>query len=220
MNNSQAGLGIYTLRRFTSDPIVTSDTTTVCRQFTSTDRRETLIKALTGWQSRCSWIVMLYTTVSVAALLGLFSSMPRVAVAQSDTLGLTARYGPPEVERYQVTPQVSLTVLYGRDRTVCQLSVEPRPSTSALKPTPAKEPPTISTDLVDSLLNELLPLGVRQGEARLMAQQMSCAALLSEDYDNVRIARATNECAPAAKNVESLTIQWKRPECPEQKTAH
>jgi hypothetical protein len=73
---------------------------------------------------------------------------------------------------------------------------------------------TISTDLVNNVLSELLPLGVRQGEARVMAEQMGCPGLISEDYDNVKITRATNECAPAEKNVESLAIQWKRPECP------
>ena len=123
-----------------------------------------------------------------------------------------------KMERYQVTPETSLTVVYGRDRTVCQLLVEPRSSTSVLKPAPVKQPLTISTERVDSLLNELLPVGVRQGEARVMAEQMSCAAVKSEDYDNVRISRATNECAPAGKNVESLTIQWKRPECLAQNT--
>jgi len=162
---------------------------------------------------------MQHTVLRFAAFLGVLSSIVRVAAAQSNTSELTARYGPPEVERYQVTPKVSLTVVYGRDHAVCQLSIEPRSSTSAIKPAPTGEPLTISSDLADSLLNELLPLGLRQGEARVMAEQMGCPALLSEDYDNVRIARTTNACAPAAKNVESLAIQWKRPECTEQKTA-
>jgi hypothetical protein len=161
---------------------------------------------------------MFHTMLHFVVFLGLSSVVP-VAFAQSNTWELTARYGPPEVERYQVTPEVSLTARYGRDRTVCQLSIEPR-TASIFGPAPTGEPLTISTDLVDSLLNELLPLGVRQGEARVMVQQMGCPALISEEYDNVRITRATNDCAPPGKNVTSMGIQWKRPECPERNTAH
>jgi hypothetical protein len=155
----------------------------------------------------------MYTMVRFAVSLGFLLFMVRVMDAQSNTWELTAKYGPLEIERYRVTPEVSLTVAYGRDRTVCQLLVEPR-TASVLETAPTREPPTISADLADDLLNELLPLGVRQGEARAMVEQMGCPALLSEDYDNVRITRAINDCAPAAKNVTSMAIQWKRPECP------
>jgi hypothetical protein len=154
------------------------------------------------------------TVLRFTVFLGLLPSLIRVSIAQSNTWELTAKYGPPEVERYQVTPEVSLTATYGRDRTVCQLSVEPRSAKSVSKPSASKGPITISTDLVDRLLSELLPTGARQGEARVMVERMGCPGFLSEDYDNVRITRATDECAPAGKNVESLTIQWKRPECP------
>jgi hypothetical protein len=144
--------------------------------------------------------------------------MIRPAGAQSTTWDLTAKYGPPEVERYQVTPEASLTVAYGRDRAVCQFLVEPR-STSVFWSAPTKEPRTMSVELVDRLLNELVPPGVRHGKARQMFEQFSCSALKTEDYDNVQITRATNECVPAEKNVASIMIKWKRPACPEPKTA-
>ena len=139
----------------------------------------------------------------ITVFVGLLSFMVQAARAQSNTWELTAKYGPPELEQYRVTPEVSLTVEYGQDRRICRLLVEPR-TKSVLE---------ISADLVDKLLNELLPLGVRQGEARAMLAQMGCPALLSEDYDNVRIARAMNDCAPAGKNVTSLVIEWKQPQC-------
>jgi hypothetical protein len=53
-----------------------------------------------------------------------------------------------------------------------------------------------------------------------MVEQMGCPALLSEDYDNVRIARAMNDCAPAGKNVTSMVIEWKQPECLLRNKAH
>jgi hypothetical protein len=53
-----------------------------------------------------------------------------------------------------------------------------------------------------------------------MLEQMGCPALLSEDYDNVRIARAVNDCAPAGKNVTELMIEWKQPECLMRNQAH
>jgi hypothetical protein len=152
----------------------------------------------------------MYIMLRFTVFLGLLLFIARFAGAQSNTWELTAKYGPPELERYRVTPEVSLTVEYGRDRTVCRLLVEPR----------TKSVSEISADLVDKLLNELLPLGVRQGEARVMVEQMGCPALLSEDYDNVRIARAMNDCAPAGKNVTSMVIEWKQPECLLRNKAH
>jgi hypothetical protein len=152
----------------------------------------------------------MYIMVRFTVFVGLLSFMVRAAGAQSNTWELTAKYGPPEIEQYRVTPEVSLTVEYGQDRAICRLLVEPR-TKSVLE---------ISADLVDKLLNELLPLGVRQGEARTMLEQMGCPALLSEDYANVRIARAMNDCAPAGKNVTSLVIEWKKPECLVRNKAH
>jgi hypothetical protein len=111
----------------------------------------------------------MYIMVRFAVSLGFLLFTVRVADAQSNTWELTAKYGPPEVERYRVTPEVNLTVAYGRDRTVCQLLVEPR-TASVLETAPTGEPRTISADLADDLLNELLPLGVRQGEARAMVE--------------------------------------------------
>jgi len=152
----------------------------------------------------------MYIMPHFMVLVVLLSFMVRAAGAQSNTWELTAKYGPPELEQYRVTPEISLTVEYGQDRTICQLLVEPR----------TKSVSEISGDLVDKLLNELLPLGARQGEARTMLEQMGCPALLSEDYDNVRIARAMNDCAPAGKSVTSMVIEWKQPECPVRNNAH
>jgi hypothetical protein len=159
----------------------------------------------------------MYVMVRLVVLLGLWSFTVRAAGAQSNTWELTAKYGPPELERYRISPEVSLTVEYGRDRAVCRLLVEPR-TTSASGSAASREPVTISADLADNLLNEMLPPGVRKGEAKTMAEQMGCPGLLLEDYDNVRITRGINDCAPAAKNVTSMTIQWKRSECPERNT--
>jgi hypothetical protein len=131
----------------------------------------------------------------------------QAATAQNTGESLSATYGPPELERYTVSPDATLTVTYGRDRAVCQLALQPRPASHGVAA-------TISAELADSLLNEWAPPGLLQGQARLMIEQMGCAAHKMENYDNVQISRSTNECAPLEKNVTSLVIRWKQAECP------
>jgi hypothetical protein len=130
------------------------------------------------------------------------------AIAQN-TMELTAQYGPPELESYQVADGVTLTVTYGRDRLACNLLLQPRAGTST----------EIPSTLVDKLLDQLVPPRDRKGKAQGMAQQYGCAAAISERYENVSITRVTNECAQPDK-VQSLNIHWTRPECASALTPH
>jgi hypothetical protein len=130
------------------------------------------------------------------------------AIAQN-TIELTAQYGPPELESYQVADGVTLTVTYGKDRMACHLLLHPRAGTST----------SIPSALADKLVEQLAPPRDRKGKAQGMAQMSGCAAALSERYENVSITRVLNQCAPADK-VQSLNIQWTRPECASALTLH
>jgi hypothetical protein len=130
------------------------------------------------------------------------------AIAQN-TIELTAQYGPPELESYQVADGVTLTVTYGKDRMACHLLLHPRAGTST----------SIPSALADKLVEQLAPPRDRKGKAQGMAQMSGCAAALSERYENVSITRVLNQCAPADK-VQSLNIQWTRPECASALTPH
>ena len=81
------------------------------------------------------------------------------------------KYGAPDVERYRVTSEVSVTVSYGRDRTICELLIQRRPS-SILHDETKKDLYGISSVVVDKLLSELVPESARRGTPRIMHQQM------------------------------------------------
>jgi len=130
------------------------------------------------------------------------------AIAQN-TIELTAQYGPPELESYQVADGVTLTVTYGRDRLACNLLVQPRPGAAM----------AISSSVVDKLLDQLVPPRDRKGKAQRMFMQSGCATSSREQYENVSFGRVSNECASADK-VQSLNIQWTRPECASALTPH
>jgi hypothetical protein len=130
------------------------------------------------------------------------------AIAQN-TIELTAQYGPPELESYQVADGVTLTVTYGKDRMACHLLLHPRAGTSTSMP----------STLVDKLVDQLAPPRDRKGKVQGMAQISGCAAAITEQYENVSITRALDQCAPADK-VQSLNIHWTRPECASALTPH
>jgi hypothetical protein len=125
------------------------------------------------------------------------------AIAQN-TIELTAQYGPPEAESYQVAEGVTLTVTYGKDRQACQLVLQPRSGAST----------STSSAVIDKLVDQLVPPRDRKGKPQQMLQQNGCAAAISEQYENVLIVRSSNECASVKEErVHSSTIQWTRPEC-------
>ena len=133
----------------------------------------------------------------------LFLCLTAASATAQNTIELTAQYGPPESESYQVADSVTLTVIYGKDRQACEILLQPRPAANK----------SIPSSVVDKLVDQLVPPRERKGKPRLMAQQSGCASAISEQYDNVSITRGTNDCAPVKEKVQSLTIQWARPDC-------
>jgi hypothetical protein len=134
-----------------------------------------------------------------------------VAFALAQNPGdLLKKYEPPDVERYRVSSNIALTVAYGAGRTPCELLVQRRPS-SILRSGATSNP--ISATVVDQLLSDLVPESTRHGTPKTMFEQMGCAAHATADYDNVRIARQTNECTASDEKVVSVSVEWKTAQC-------
>jgi hypothetical protein len=127
-----------------------------------------------------------------------------VTTAQ-DTRDFTAKYGPPELEVYQVTPDVRLAVSFDRNHAACRVVLEPRAE---------RESRTMPSSLVDEIITQFVSPEDRKGEPKGMMSATGCAAMRSEIYDNVRIFRSINMCAPADRNVTSLTVEWQGSDCP------
>ena len=86
---------------------------------------------------------------------------PALTTAQ-DTKDLTAKYGPPELEVYQVTPDVRLAVSFDRNHTACRLVLEPRADPVPASGTRASG--TMPTSLVDQIIADFVPPEDRKGE--------------------------------------------------------
>jgi hypothetical protein len=137
------------------------------------------------------------------SILFVFLCLAAACATAQTTIELTAQYGPPESESYQVADGVTLTVTYGKDRQACQILLQPRPASNT----------SIPSNLVDKLVDQLVPPRDRKGKPLRMAQQSGCASAISDQYENVSITRSSNDCAPKDEKVQSLTIQWTRPDC-------
>jgi len=147
---------------------------------------------------------MRFLAVSVVVCMLTYSGLAQTARE------LEAKFGHPNSNGYTVAPDVRLTVTYGDDNRACSLSLQ---STNA-KSGPVHQQPNFDADIADRVLNEIAPPATRKGTPRKMAEQMGCALAVQEEYDNVSVARVTAECLPLTrKNVQSLTITWKRPAC-------
>ncbi len=127
------------------------------------------------------------------------------ATAQ-EVVDFTAKFGPPIVEQYHLQPDERLVVTYGQRHVVCEVRLEPWQESKR-----REDPAAIPGELVDRVLNELVPTSARVGAPLVMHEQMSRAALTATEYQNVRITRQTD-----GDNVTALVIRWKRPECQEQ----
>jgi hypothetical protein len=134
------------------------------------------------------------------------------AIAQ-ESPELLKNYGAPDVQRYRVTSEVTVTVGYGKDRTTCEVLVQRRQS-SILRDETKRNSIVISSAVVERLLSELVPEWSRQGTPRILYEQMGCSRNNIADYDNVRIVRMTNDCAAGNDGrTTSVSVEWKVAQC-------
>jgi hypothetical protein len=120
------------------------------------------------------------------------------------------RYGRPDIERFVARPGIGLTVQYDSDGEACQMVLEP-PQSIIHKEEPTKY---MSPDLVNEILEELVPLRSRGGEGLIMITSMGCNEFRSTDYLNVTITHSWHNCLPLQPDREMrTTVVLKRKAC-------
>ena len=134
----------------------------------------------------------LYAVVLVIGCLGF--ALP--VAAQLDSTALRAKYGEPLArETFQVRPNIEAIVIYGTTRQVCKIELPPWRN-------------AVTTQQVDEVIAELVPLAVRGKEIRRMIASTGRNSLSSVEYENVNIAEPQDNGRRTA-----VTITFNRPDC-------
>ena len=126
---------------------------------------------------------------------------------------LRSRYGEPDIERFIVRPGISLTVEYGSDRLACEMLIE--------SPLPLfhgdEQTRYMSSDDVTSVLDELVPVGMRGQQIGDFIQEMGRSRYDLIQYENVSIGRSTDEGVPLKPEREiRANVIFKRDVCRDQ----
>ena len=153
---------------------------------------------------------LLITEVSGCAV-GLKSLTVR---SQSATLPQTsaelyARYDKPDVERFVVRTDLTLTAEYGPDGQACAMRIESRHALANFLNAPAAP-----MDEVRAVLDEVVPpetRGKKLGPGERILGECNGAALPTE-YENVRINPYYGMCERELK-VRGVEVRFKRPAC-------
>lgn len=156
----------------------------------------------------------------VRALIGCVAFLALAAPMPQSSLDLRARYGEPDVQRFAIRPDITMTVEYGDDHQACILEIEPR---QAFIRGGLPQMKTISKEQMLQVLDEVAPPEMRGTET---------VPLFSNDfgsggqcighgtvglYANADISLAYVVCDPPmghlTTGVESASVQFKRPAC-------
>jgi hypothetical protein len=122
-----------------------------------------------------------------------------------------SRYGESDTERFKIRDGIGLTVEYGSDGSACQMEIKPQ---SLFVQRPQQK--LVAPEVVDGIIDELVPPDTRGRKVNSMLQQMSCARSVVDYYENVTIDRATDACLPSKPERDtSVTIVFKRQNCPD-----
>jgi hypothetical protein len=162
-----------------------------------------------------------YTRAMVRGLLGCVAFLALAAPMPQSSFDLHARYGEPDVQRFAIRPDITMTVEYGDDHRACILEIEPR---QAFIRGRFAEMKTISKEETLRLLDEVAPPEIRGAEK---------LPLFSNDfatgppqclghgtfgqYAEANISLAYVVCDPpfghGAVAVQSARVQFTRPAC-------
>jgi hypothetical protein len=131
------------------------------------------------------------------------------ASAPQTSPGFHARYGKPDVERFNVRWGLELTVEYGTDGQACRMRVERYYNVNRLGPDEAAPP-----DMVADILNEVVPLEARGKEIGSGEKIYgSCAgAVPPTEYENVTINPYYGLCEKPPIYL-GADVVFKREEC-------
>jgi hypothetical protein len=124
---------------------------------------------------------------------------------------LRDRYGEPDIERFTAAHDIGMTVQYGSDGVACQIVIERKqPLIHNEQVLNYMEPEAVS-----EIIDDLVPPASRGRSINSILESMGCVKGHIEEYENVWIARHSDECVPLKRERESTaTVVFKRQSCP------
>lgn len=142
------------------------------------------------------------------------------ALAPQDSVDLRARYGEPDVQRFAIRPDITLTVQYGSDHKACILEIEPR---QAFVHGFIGSRASFSKERALELIDEVAPPEIRGLEKMPLFSNDSgsggqCIGHSTfGQYANANISLAYVVCDPpfghGAMAVQSAGVHFTRPAC-------
>lgn len=145
-------------------------------------------------------------------LLACLAFFALAAAGPQNSSDLRARYGQPDVERFAMRPDITVTVQYGHDGKACILLIEPRQA-FVHSPSYMQRAPTISVDAAWELLDEAVPPETR---GKLLfgpgGFQTGCTAFELSSYENMSIGFVHSYCVKPG-GVAKVQVDFKRTAC-------
>jgi hypothetical protein len=144
---------------------------------------------------------------------GILVILAFAVTAPLDSFDLRKRFGPPDVERFAIRPDITMAVEYGSDGKACILDFEPRQA--FIHGMNIREL-TVSKETALELLDEVTPPEIRGKEKIPLFDsggfQSSCIGIVWGEYENIQVSAGMHMCkTPIA--VRSLSVRFKRPAC-------
>jgi hypothetical protein len=122
---------------------------------------------------------------------------------------LRQKYGSAMRESYLVRPGILVTVMYNKDKEVCEMLIEPQPPSTLIKSSDVK----LESKVLNEIIDELAPKAERGKHLLSSFLNLTClprndCAGTDETYERVVIYRNGGVNAH-----RYATIQWKKPGC-------
>lgn len=129
------------------------------------------------------------------------------ATTPQDSLDLRARYGEPNLERFAIRPDVTMTAEYGAEGKARTLEIEPRHV--FLHPF-FEQQPSMTREAAMDALNEVIPETRGKDLGPTAVMQASCGAVEFMFYNDVWVSVGLDPCVSPGR-VRSLGIRAKLP---------
>lgn len=161
-----------------------------------------------------------YTRQMMRVVFGCVAFLALAAATPQDSVGLRARYGAPDVERFTIRPDITMTVEYGDDHRACILEIEPR---QAFIHGWLRSQASFSKETALELLDEVAPPKIRgiekmplfSNDSTTGSQCLGHATV--GQYAEANLSLAYVVCDPpfghGAVAVQSARVQFTRPAC-------
>jgi len=144
--------------------------------------------------------------LACVAFLAMASPVPQ------SSFDLHARYGEPDVQRFAIRPDVTMTVEYGPDQKACILDVEPRQA--FIHGFPGSQA-SFSKETALELLDEIAPPEVRGKDTLPLFEGYavsSCGGLTFGSSEHAQVSAGLDLCKTPI-TVRSLRVSLTRPAC-------